>query len=98
MISITELRYRPGLINALRPPFGKLQYLKVISNTADETSYELTDTVGTLLGRQIEGANETFLGHPTLEIIDTSPEYDWCDVLDRGTFVGWFGRAMVVHA
>lgn len=91
-IFIDELSRHPGLINALRPPLGRLQCLKLINDRTDRVAYQggLDNTLGPLLGLQREGDLETFLGHPTLEIIDTSKDTEdrFSTVLCRGTSVG----------
>lgn len=91
---------RPGLLNALRPPLGRLQYFRVVDDEQFGTLGCLNDVLGALLGRQGEGAQEKFEGHPTLEIIDTSEDHKPCDVLCRGTSVYFIrkGGYGVVHA
>lgn len=84
---ITTVDLSPDMIKALRPPLGRLQHLRVAGHKEDGTSGYLNDALGALLGRQGDGAQEKFEGHPTLEIIDTCRDYESCDVLCRGTSV-----------
>lgn len=92
--------FRPDLVSALHPPLCRFHSLRLTNDRSDRFTYESElDNTFPLLGLRRERDFETFLGHPSLEIIEiiAATTDVCCDLFCKhNSLRGWWVKSCTI--